>query len=1183
MKKIGSWIGLLSLATLLACGKKEKPLFKQLSPEKTGVTFNNQIKFDDQFNILTYEYIYNGGGVGIADFNKDGQQDLFFSGNQVDNKLYLNRGDWKFDDVTEPAGVSGKGRWKSGVGVVDINADGLQDVYVTCMTYKPGPQRANLLYVNQGVKNGTPIFREMAAEYGIADTNYSTNCAFFDYDRDGDLDLFLSVNHQEQEELPNAYKTRLLDSVNYNRDRLYRNDFDAKLGHAHFTDVSVQAGISGEGYGLAINICDLNQDGWKDIYVSNDYLSTDHLYINNQNGTFSDRAGAYFKHTSYSAMGNEVSDLNNDGLMEVIALDMLPEDNLRRKTMLTPNNYNSYQNNAQFGYQFQHVRNTLQWNQGMIPGKNQPAFAEIAMLAGVSSTDWSWTPMVADFDHDGLRDLVVTNGFPRDITDRDFMDYHSDVSSLASIGMLMDRIPSIKLKNYAFRNLGGLKFENASAKWGFDTPSFSNGAAYGDLDNDGDLDLVINNIDDPAMLYQNQQNEQQKKAEKKQHWLNIRLVGEGQNPAALGATIHITYGKNDQQVWEYSPYRGYLSSIQPLAHFGLGENEWVKSITVTWPDGAVQTQYKVKADQVLEIKKTKTGLKATNEYLANAETWFKNITTDLGIDYVQKESDFIDFNLQPLLPHKLSQFGPGMSVADVNGDGLDDVFIGAGHLYKGKFLLQKSDGRFELKDLLPGKEGPEKLGEELGTLFFDADGDGDQDLYCVRGGNEFPADNAVYQDIFYENQNGQFQHNAQALPAFLKSGSCVRAADYDQDGDLDLLVAGRHVPHQFPLPASSFLLKNESKKGQIKFQLDAANNKSLDKIGLVCDALWTDYDHDGWQDLLLAGEFMPLTFLKNEKGKFKPAQTQGLNEAKGCWTSLAGADFDGDGDTDYIAGNLGQNHLFKATEKQPLRIYAADFDSNGGLDAVPAVYFSNEKGQAQEFPYHMRLDLDRQIITTKRFYLYHHEYAKTGMQDYLANFKNVKPLVLSATYLSSAYLENQGDGKFALHELPLQAQFAPLNGMAVADWNADGHLDVLAVGNDFGTEVTTGRLDACNGLLLLGNGKGGFKAASYQQSGFYVPGDAKSLVLLVGAKQDVIVLAGQNQGPVEAFRWQKPARIIRLNAEDVRLEWTANGRKQSQEVPIGQSFLSQSGRFAVLPNSVQNIQITTLKGQKRTI
>jgi len=1212
-----------------ACAKKEKPLFQSLPASETGIHFSNRITEDDTFNILNYEYVYNGGGVGIGDFNNDGWQDVFFTGNQVGNQLYLNEGskgasDFKFKDVTESAGVAAKNRWNSGVAVVDINNDGWLDLYVCATTYQPGSRRANSLFVNKGESKSGVGFTEMAMEYGIADTSHTMNAAFFDYDNDGDLDLYLLINQMDEKKVPNVFRPKITDGTSKRTDKLFRNDYDETLKHPVFTDVSKESGILIEGFGLGVNICDINQDGWKDVYVTNDYLTNDLLWINGSNSDgkrkFTDKASEYFKHTSHSAMGNDVADLNNDALPDIVAVDMLPEDNLRRKTMLMPNNYNSYLNNDKYGYQYQYVRNTLQLNQGYKPG-NQPdvQFSETAMFSGISSTDWSWTPLVADFDCNGYRDIIITNGFPKDVTDRDFIDFNSEQGRFLNKQQLMEKIPSVKIKNYAFRNeLGNAQatvglptFQNVTADWGITQTSFSNGAAYADLDNDGDLDYVVNNINDSAFVFKNTLVETKKDSA---NWLKIKLIGPSKNPNAIGSTVEIYYNNGEKQVWENSPYRGYLSSQDPIGYFGLGKTKMIDRLIVRWhipraehghheglpAEPYVEYLQNVKTNQVLELDVKNASEGPHEEGLPWwGRGFFHEVGDSLGLNFTHIESDYIDFNVQRLLPHKLSQFGPAIAVADVNGDGLDDFYISGSHFNKGKFFIQKRDGQFVAQDLLHGPDGDAKRGEELGSLFFDADGDGDQDLYLATGGYEFDLSDTCYQDKLYLNEGGHFTLAKGALPTLLSSGSCAKAADFDRDGDLDLFVGGRVLPFQYPLPVSSYLLRNDGKGHFAIANKEAA--PALENIGLICDALWTDYDNDGWQDLLLAGEWMSLSFLRNEKGKFTTPRpiTNHQSPITGFWNSLAAADFDLDGDMDYVAGNLGTNTLLKADDEHPIGIYAADFDANKtemtnpaadlnvrgnlGLDAIPSAWFPNEKGKLTEYPFFGRVDMDKQLIRTKKLYLHHHDFGKATIQDLMGHFPDAKPLVLKANYLKTSYIENLGNGNFALREMPPAAQLAPVYGMLTGDFNGDNLPDLLLTGNDFGTETGMGRSDALNGLLLLGDGKGNFTPTAMQQSGIYIPGDGKSLAQLQLKDGSTLIIAGQNKGELKAFKkGANTGKTIPLKASDcVAIIKLNDGRIYREELPYGHSFLSQSARRLWLPAGAVSFEIIDYQGNRR--
>jgi hypothetical protein len=1173
-------------------GCKDAKLFEKVSSGSSGIHFNNTIVDNDSLNVLDVENIYNGGGIGIADFNNDGLQDIYFTGNSVPNKLYLNQGNFTFKDITTEAGVAGEGNWYRGVSVVDINNDGLMDLYVCATLLKDPSRRENILYINSGIdKNGIPHFTNKASEYGLKVNAHSTMAAFFDYDNDGDLDMYLLINEINKSDYPNKFRPILVSGENPNTDKLFRNDWDKNLNHPVFTDVSKQAGITIEGYGHGISICDINKDGWKDMYVTNDFLPNNILYINNHDGTFTDQVRTYFKHTSANSMGQDITDINNDGLEDVIELDMDPEDNYRKKMMLMPNSYQLYMNMDYYGYQYQYVRNTVQLNQGPRVLQNDsvgpPTFSDIGFLTGIAETDWSWTPVVTDFDNNGFRDIIVTNGFPKDVTDHDFISFRNKAFAIASKKEILRQVPEVKISNYAYRNNGNLDFTNVSKDWGITTPSFSNGAAYADLDNDGDLDFVVNNINDEAFVYRNMQRQQNKD---NSHYLQVKFEGDGLNRNGIGAWTEIYYDHGKKQVWENTPYKGYLSSNQAIAHFGLGNIASVDSVIIKWQNGKMQILQNVKADQVIKANSRN----ATTAYSPAAEmiaqnTLFKEVSGAVNVHFNHEEKDFVDFNIQKLLPHKLSEYGPSLATGDIDGNGLDDMICGGAFTKSAQIFLQQADSRFIQKALLPGNLADTKLSEDMGLLLFDADGDNDLDLYITGGGYENAPGTKSYQDKLYVNDGkGNYKPDTSALPQNFTSKSCVRAVDYDKDGDLDLFVAGRVDPWNYPKPVSSFIYRNDSKKGQPKFTdvtIEAA--KGLTNIGLVCDALFTDFDNDGWMDLVLTGEWMPVSFFKNEKGVFKNITPKtGIAEQVGWWNTIAPGDFDNDGDMDYIVGNLGRNSLYKASDRYPVSIYAKDFDNNGSYDAFPALFFPTSQLDTtrKAYPVQTREDIVKQMIGMRSKFQNFKSFAAVGIDQLFSKEQLNGALILKANNLASAYLRNDGNGKFTITPLPVQAQFSVLNGMVVDDFDGDNNLDVLINGNDYGTEVSTGRYDALNGLLLKGNGKGGFSAQSILQSGIYIPGNGKSLVKLRSSNGKYLVAAAQNRSALKMFELKRKVRFIPLQPADISAEVKyKNGTLQKQEFYYGSSFLSQSVRFVSVDDNVVSVTIKNSNGISREL
>jgi len=1175
---------------IISCKKKDT-LFQLIPSSYSGVHFNNKIVENDSINPLDKLNIYNGGGVGIGDFNNDGLQDIYLVGNAVPNRLYLNKGNMKFEDVTQEAGVGGLGGWGRGVAVIDINNDGLLDIYVCNTLLSDSNKRRNLLYINQGPdKNGVPHFKEMAKEYGLDIKLHSTMASFFDYDNDGDLDMYLAVNDAESSDNTSTFRPIIKNGTGKSTGHLYRNDWDPVLKHPVFHDVSKQAGILIEGYGHAVTTVDINRDGWKDIYITNDFLPENILYVNNHDGTFTDRSKEYFKHTSTSSMGQDIEDLNNDGLADVFELDMFPEDNYRKKMFMSSNSYQVFKNYDYYGYQYQYNRNTLQINQGPRLGQDDsigaPAFSETSFLSGVSQTDWSWCPLITDFDNDGFRDIIITNGYPRDVNDHDFTTFRAEAYMVASKKQILDQIPIIKIPNYAFKNGGHLQFTDVTKSWGLDVPTFSNGAAYADLNNDGAMDLVINNINDEVLIYKNTAREKNKS---NSHYLHIKFNGGPQNINGIGAWADIYYDHGKHQVYENTPYRGYLSTIQNIAHFGLGRDSLLDSVVIKWQNGKKQRLTNVKADQVLQVKMAD----AKDAYTfdapkINTMSLFKEITRSVGVTYKHKEDDFVDFNIQKLIPHKLSQYSPAIAVGDVDGNGYDDMVIGGTSKYPAQLLLQQPDGKFIQRDLLPkGATNPVDHYKDQGLLLFDANGDGHLDLYIASGGNENKPGSPYYQDRLYINDGkGNFTEAVDALPKNFTSKLCVKAVDYNKDGKMDLFVSGRVEPWNYPKPVSSMILRNDSKDGKVKFtDVTSTVAKDLQHIGLVCDAVFSDFDNDGWPDLILTGEWMPVTFLKNDHGVFKNVTANtGISDKSGWWNTIAAGDFNHDGRIDYIVGNTGLNTFYKASDKYPVYITAKDFDGNGSYDAFPSLFLKDQQGEMQEFPVNTRDDIIKQMIGMRVKFQNYKSYAVATMDSVITPEMREGAIRLKANTMQSCYLRNDGNGKFTMIPLPIEAQVSQLNGIVVDDFDGDGNLDIAISGNDYGTEVGTGRYDAFNGLLLKGDGRGNFKPLTIQRSGIYIPGDGKALVKLMGAKGNYLLAASQNRDVLKIFELKRQVYTIKLQPSDsYALIKYKNGKTTKLEFYNGTSFLSQSGRFFNVDKTMESVTITDSRGHNRNI
>lgn len=1175
----------------LSCNQK-KTLFQLLPSSHTGIDFTNTVVENDKYNVLEYMNIYTGAGVAAGDINNDGLVDLYFSGNETTGRLYLNKGNFQFEDITEKAGLV-TNRWCTGVSMVDINGDGFLDIYVNVAGSPSFGDMHNLLYINNGFhrnsnnKNpGEVTFTESAKKYGIAETRQTMNASFFDYDKDGDLDLFLITNPaNEMVTGVNSIHNRMVNGESAGTDILYRNN-----GNETFTDVSREAGILVEGYSLGAAISDVNSDGWPDIYVSNDFLTNDILYINNGNGTFSDKTTECLKHTSFASMGNDIADFNNDGLPDIYTLDMLPEDNYRRKMIIPAASYDKFQLSLQKGYEPQYTRNALQINNGSSPsplgeGRGEATFSDISFFAGVSSTDWSWSALLADYDNDGDKDLMVTNGFYRDLGNLDYINYQATLQN--PMGKqnakreeklkAIKNLENVPLQNYLFENNNDLTFTKRSDDWGFTQKGFSNGACYADLDNDGDLDLVINCFNEKARIYKNNGNELNKN-----NYLDISFRGKKPNVQGVGSKVWI-YSKGKMQFQEFYPYRGFESSVEQMVHFGLGKNIKVDSLIIQWPDGNTQTQYNLKANQHLKVdyaidhnrNSIKNALVPIDPVSHTVDGIVSDITGTKGLNYEHKEIDFVDFKVQPLLPHMFSKNGPGIAVGDVNGDGKEDFFIGGTSAANGSFFFQNKDGSF-----IPHPIEKKSLSDDMGVLLFDADKDGDLDLYIVGGGSENPENADAYQDAFFENDGkGNFKYLPDALPDTRASGSCVVAGDYDLDGDLDLFVGGRVSPGKYPMPARSYLLQND---GKGKFT-DVTNTVApkLANIGMVTSALWTDFNNDDKPDLIIAGEFMPVTFFENSSGQLKDiTNSTGVQNMSGWWNSIVAADFDNDGDMDYVVGNLGLNSRHKATAKQPLCIYAKDYDKNGLIDPI-ICYYVNGKN----YIYPTRDEIIKQINPMRSRFLSYADFAAATFDQSFRPEEIADAYVVKSECFETSYFENKGKGKFIRKPLPAEAQFAPVFGMIARDYNNDGNNDIFLAGNSYSTEASTGRYDAMSGLLLLGNGKGDVKVVKSNITGFKADGDVKGLAEIMTNNNESIILAANNNSKMQAYKLNNNAgiRIPIKGAETYAIIKNKNGNFYKQEFYYGSNYLSQSSRSLIVSRDIISATIFDYQHHKREI
>jgi hypothetical protein len=1086
---------------LLSCKQNQtgSKLFHLLSTQQTGVDFSNTVVEDETFNITTYEYLYNGGGVAAGDVNNDGLIDIYFTGNMVPNKLYLNKGNMQFEDISEQAGVAGRNKWKTGVNMADVNGDGWLDIYVCYSGPGTDAERSNQLFINKGVQNGIPVFEEKAAALGLdASGTYTTQCAFFDMDRDGDLDAFM-VNHADM--FYNVfYNTTQLRKLRHPRfgNRLYRND------GGHFVEVSDAAGISGSGinFGLGVAIGDVNDDHWPDIYVTNDYNEQDFLYLNNQDGTFSEVLKKSMGHISQFSMGVDMSDLNNDGWNDVVSLDMLPEDNYRQKLLKGPEGYDYYQLMVDSGYHHQNMRNMLQLNMGIAPD-GFPRFSEIGQLAGISNTDWSWSPLVADFDNDGFKDLYVTNGYLRDFTNMDFLKYTFAEAQAAAKAkgdtafawQVIKDLQGTKLANYAFRNNGRLQFTNMAKDWGLDHPSISTGACYADLDNDGDVDLIINNTNEPASIYENKHSN-----EKQHHSLQIKLRDTTRNVQAIGATVRL-FTANGMQQQTVFPARGFQSSSSLVLHFGLGKQQQVDSLQVWWPEGNTSVFYKLLADSLYELT-PKQGQSFVPQPKEN-RSLFAEAPNNAGIDFGHQSDGFVDFKRLLGLPHQISRQGPIMAVADVNADNREDVFISGNDVNPARLYLQQNDASFKAAASQPWQQSRVPDG---GVCLFDADADGDNDLYVARHGMQLNENDVAYQHQLYVNDGkGNFTNATNALPEMRVSSVSVSVADYNKDGKTDLLVACRSVPGRYPVVPTTYLLRNTSTTGNVKFEYaKEQQSQLLRQPGLVTCAIWADVNKDSWPDLLMAGEYMPITLFVNDHGQLRESGNNGFDKSNGWWCRLAADDLDNDGDIDLVSGNAGLNMQMHASLEKPVTMYYNDFDRNGIIDPVLTYYIQDKQVTALGLD-----DLAEETPVLKKKFLRYEQFAKATWNDLYDAESKKGTLEMHAYELSSCWWENDGKGNFTKHVLQLETQFSMVQAFAIADINKDGKKDIIAAGNYYPWRTQWGQMDASYGWVLL-NQRKTFQAMHPSQSGLWLDGDVRDMHWLNGVNQQRIIVTRFN-------------------------------------------------------------------------
>jgi hypothetical protein len=1095
------------LTAVTGCITDDRPpaLFELLDPKATGVAFVNELPEKPDFNILNYLYYYNGGGVAAGDIDNDGLPDLFFTSNLGPERLYHNKGNYEFEDITERAGVAGPQGWTTGATMADVNGDGWLDIYVSGSEYLTMHGR-NVLWIN----NGDRTFTDRTTEYGLEHVGYSTQAAFFDYDGDGDLDMYL-LNYSVHTERGVSRAPQRVPRHPRAGDKLFRNDRN------HFVDVSEQARIYGgvEGYGLGVVVSDVNLDGCPDIYVANDFQENDFLYRNNCDGTFTESIATSVGHTSRFSMGVDAADFNNDGRPDIVSLDMLPEREEILKTSANAESFNVERIKLAAGYHAQYARNALQLNRGL--GR----FSEIGYLAGVYATDWSWAALFADLDNDGNKDLFITNGIYRRPNDLDYINFVGNEAIQAQLARgvnekenvaLLSRMPKIPLASFAFRNNGNLTFTNMADGWGFGTPGFSNGAVYADLNNSGALDLVVNRINAPAAIYRSRARERTGN-----HYLTVTLRGAGANTGGIGAKVMIKH-RGVMQMLEQMPTRGFQSSVDPRLHFGLGPADRIDSLVVIWPDHRFQVLTGVAADRSITLsQRDAAGRYAYREGPA-AEPLFADVTGQLGVDFKHIENTFVDYNREPLMPHLLSTEGPALATGDVDGDGLDDFYVGGAKWQPGRLYLQRRDGTFRGRN--DQTLAADSLAEDVDATFFDADGDGDADLYVVSGGNELSGNDDALRDRLYLNDGrGNFRRATGALPDFFHNGSCVVPGDFDGDGDLDLFVGSRVVARGYGLAPRSYLLQNDG--GGRFSDVTAAKAAALAEVGMVSSAVWTDYDADGRLDLIVVGEWMPVTVFRQEGGRFVDATAKaGLSGSNGWWNSVSATDLNGDGRADLVLGNLGLNSYIRASPTEPARLYVHDFFQNGALEQILTFY-----KHGVSYPLAGRDEFVRLMPQLRSKYVAYSSFGASRVDEILPADELTEAKVYEARVFASSVALNNGNGGFDLKALPVEAQFAPVYASLAEDVDGDGQVDLLLAGNFHGVTPVRGRYDASYGLTLRGKGDGRFEVADMEESNLVIEGQVRDMKSIRSADGRRLIVVARNDDALRVLRPLR-ARIV---------------------------------------------------------